>query len=133
MNLAEIWQEFQSYDGTGSKNFSIPGCRVKFYKGAMEIPLIAFNPEKPFELSDSLMKDFSRLLSSFGLDLDCVEEGSNYKINRAEDGQYIGRITQESIKLHAVRIKELGWDPFNKMVSFHLKNLEASQESRSSL
>ena len=120
MTLEEIWKEFQSYDGTGSKNFKLPGCRVQFYKGAMEIPLIAFTPENGFDLNETKVAEFSNLLSSLSLQLDTVEEGGNYTINRSEDQQYVGRITSEALKLHAERIKNSGWPAFSAVVNFHL-------------
>ncbi len=126
MTLQEIWKEFQSYDGTGSKNFEVPGCRVQFYKGAMEIPLVAFYPKSPFTLGAESMEGFSALLEKLGFELDCVEEGGNYKINRSEDGQYLGRITNEALKLHAERIKELGWDAFQSIADFHLSKIQAA-------
>ena len=125
LNLKEIWSEFQGYDGTGAKNFQLPDCRVQFYKGAMEIPLIAFFPKDTFNLEEKNLTDFSQLLSEIGYELDCVEEGGNYKINRSKDGQYLGRITKESLKLHAERIKELGWDAFSKIVSFQLSEISS--------
>lgn len=122
MNLSEIWREFQSYDGEGLKNFQLSECQVRFYKGAMEIPLIVFCPTQSFDLSDEKISKFSELINSCGFELDCVEENGNYKINRSEDGQYLGRITPEAFKLHAERIKELGWELFSKIVQFHLNS-----------
>ena len=120
LTLEKIWEEFKSYDGTGSKNFDLSGNRVQFYKGAMEIPLIAIYPSAPFNLAEEHLKSFSRLLSSYGLELDCVEEERNYKINTKEDSQYIGRITTDTLRLHAARIKDMGYETFSKIVSFHL-------------
>lgn len=120
LNLEQVWDNLQSYEGNGAKNFQFFEYRVQFYKGAMEIPLIAFFPKIPFNLSDEKMQNFSSALSEFGLELDCVEEKANYKINRAEDKQYIGRLTTDSLKLHAVRIKELGWETFSKIIFFCL-------------
>ena len=127
MNLSELWKAFQSYEGTGSKHFELPGCGVQFYKGAMEIPLIAFLPEQGFDLGQSKVSEFSKLLSSLGLKLDIVQDGGNYKINRSEDGQYVGRITSEALKLHAERIKDLGWNAFSQIAGFHLNETAASK------
>ena len=123
MNLEDIWKEFQSYNGRGSKNFELPGCRAQFYKGAMEIPLIAFYPAQPFDLNESKLSELSAILAAFGHKLDCVQENGNYKINRSEDGQYLGRITNDALKLHAERIKELGWEPFSKIALCQLGQL----------
>lgn len=120
MTLEEVWKELASYSGQGSKNFDMDGTRVQFYKGAMEIPLVAFYPKSPFDLNETRLVEFSKLLASHGFKLDCVEEGGNYKINRSEDGQYLGRITQEALKLHAERTREIGWDLFNRLTTFHI-------------
>ena len=125
MNLSDIWKEFQSYDGTGSEHLELPGCGVQFYKGAMEIPLVAFVPEQAFDLSPAKVADFSKALSSLGLTLDVVQDGGNYKINKSEDGQYVGRITSQALKLHAERIKEMGWDAFNRIAGFFLEPADA--------
>ena len=120
MTLEEIWTALQSYEGEGSKNFDLSGVRVQFYKGAMEIPLIAFHPSVPFDLSEGKLSELTDLLSGYGYELDCVEDSRNYKINRSEDGQYLGRLTRDAFKLHAARTKELGWETFSKMIAFHL-------------
>lgn len=120
MTLQEIWKELQSYDGEAPRKYDMGGCRVQFYKGAMEIPLACFYPQSPFALKAKTMDELSTLLEGYGLRLDCVEDEKNYKINRAEDGQYLGRITEPSLKLHAERSKALGWEAFSRIVIFHL-------------
>lgn len=121
MNLEEIWKEFQAYDGEKSRSFHTNSMKIQFYKGAMEIPLIAFYPNQPFDLNASKMLEFEALLAGQEIEIDCVTEGSNYKINKSEDHQYIGRITNEALKLHAIRIKELGWVIFEKVAGFFIK------------
>ncbi len=133
MTLEEIWQELQLYQGQGTKKFDLSGIRTQFYMGAMEIPMIVFSPPVPFVLKENKLSEFSDVIAPCGLELDCVEEGNNYKINRSADGQYLGRITPNALKLHAVRAQELGWEHFNIIVSFHLNNFESSQELSSSL
>ncbi len=115
-----VWKELKVYNGAGSKSFQLSGCRVKIYKGAMEIPLVSFQPTKEFVLSTDRMKRFSEILSSIGLELDCVEEERNYKINRIEDHQYVGRVTTEALKLHVERSKELGWEFFYKVSTYFI-------------
>lgn len=121
MNLDEIWQELQSYDETKtSKSFHLKEFRIQFYKGAMEIPLIAFFPAQNFDLNSSKMNEFSELLKKQGLGLDCVTESANYKINTNNEQQYIGRITKDALKLHAIRIKELGKECFETIIVFFI-------------
>ena len=74
MTLEQIWNELQPYEGEGSKKFSLPGIRVQFYKGAMEIPMIAFSPSSPLNLEKASLEEYARLLSSYGFVLDCVTE-----------------------------------------------------------
>lgn len=118
MTLEQIWQALQLYNGEGSKNFDLSGTRVQLYKGAMEIPLIAFHASSPYDLSEEKIEALSDLLAQHGFELDCVEDNRNYKINRSEDGQYLGRITLEALKLHVERSKELGWNIFKEIAEF---------------
>ncbi|MBI2119867.1 MAG: hypothetical protein HYT97_09640 [Elusimicrobia bacterium] len=126
MTIEELWQELQNYDETKtSKNFQLKDLRVQFYKGAMEIPLIAFFPSQHFDLNSSKMDEFSKLLEKQGLVLDCVTETANYKINTNDEQQYIGRITKDALKLHAIRIKELGKECFESLIKFFISaNIE---------
>ncbi|MBI1979450.1 MAG: hypothetical protein HYS58_01660 [Elusimicrobia bacterium] len=118
--LKAVWTELESHDWSRPKSLPISNHRVKLYMGAMEIPLVSFQPKESFILSPQKMKEFISILDSLGLELDCVEEGGNYKINRAQDQLYLGRITRESLKLHAIRVRELGWNAFEKIVQFFL-------------
>ncbi len=120
MNLETVWQELGSYDGKGAQKFELTQARVQFYMGAMEIPMVAVHPEAPFHFSPIHMNEYADLLMEYGLELDCVEEGANYKINFSEDGLYLGRLTSHFLKLHAQRIQGLGWEAFSKIVNFHL-------------
>lgn len=120
LNFDELWENVTRYDGQGSKKTDFPGFRAQFYMGAMEIPLVAVYPKTPSPLAPEFIKQLSSVLPSFGLELDCVEDGSNYKINTRETKLYMGRITPESLKLHAVRIREIGQDAFEKIVKAYL-------------
>ncbi len=124
MDLSKVWNSLQSFDGTKPVSFDFPLARVKFYMGAMEIPMISLSPKVRLQLTPSEMESFSQILNSNGLELDCVAEGGNYKINRSEDGQYMGRVTEEALKLHAVRIREVGEDLFQKIVHHLIKKHE---------
>ena len=131
MNQLElVWKELEDYNGNGSKSISYLNCRIKFYKGAMEIPLVSFQPAKPLTLTNNKMNLFNEMLSLMGLELDCVEEGNNYKINRIEDHSYIGRITTDALKLHAARSKELGLEVFNKIISYFIQSGEYADDRK---
>lgn len=121
LTLQEIWKEVQSYEGEGSKKIDLPSGRVQFYKGAMEIPLVAFFFKNSLKLDEPCMKDFSSLLLSLQLELECVEEENNYKINCSDTKLYLGRVTSDSLKIHLERIKEMGDKTFCKIVNFFLK------------
>ncbi len=87
----------------------------------MEIPLVAFYPIKQVKLDEARMVTRASVLPRFGLELDCVEIGSNYKINRANTHEYIGRIAPDALKLHAERILDIGEDAFPEVVTFYLQ------------
>lgn len=116
--LEEIWEATLRYEGEGAKSFETPFGRVQLYKGAMEIPLAAFFLKTPAVLGAEQMSGFAAILGSMGLELDCVEEGRNFKINKSDTKLYMGRITCDSLKLHAPRIKDIGADAFYKIVNF---------------
>lgn len=85
----------------------------------MEIPLVVFYPKNPAQLSAARIEEFQRLLSDLGLELECIEEENNYKINTSDTKLYIGRMTSEALKLHAPRIAEKGLEVFDKIVNFY--------------
>ncbi len=118
-DLQPIWNAVETYQGEGVKHFDLPFYRVQFYKGAMEIPLVAFFPKNPSPLSSGRMEEFQQLLSGMGLELECVEEENNYKINTSDTKLYMGRMTGEALKLHAPRIAEKGLEAFSKIVNFY--------------
>ncbi len=118
----DVWKAIEGYDGEGSKDFELPGGQAQFYKGAMAIPLVAFYAQNPPDLEETCMWDLSLLLARFGLELECVEEGHNYKINRSDTKAYIGRITDEVLKLHVGRIVEIGREAFEAIVGFYLRH-----------
>lgn len=120
-SLKEIWKAVEDYTGDGAKSFSRPSARIQIYKGAMAIPLVVFHPKNPPVLDESRMEVLSNLLTEMGLELDLVESGENYKINRGDTKTYVGRITRESLKISIARILELGEEVFSKIVEFYLQ------------
>ena len=46
-------------------------------------------------------------LDRLGLVLDCVTPDANYKLNRHESGEYVGRILPDALKFHAERVVDL--------------------------
>lgn len=120
INFNELWEDVMRYDGHGSKKADFPGFRAQFYMGAMEIPLIAVFPKQPVTLNEEFIEQVSSFLPTFGLELDCVEDGGNYKLNTRETKLYVGRLTPDSLKLHAVRIREIGRDAFTEIVKAYL-------------
>ncbi len=119
-SLENIWQALPQYQEKGAMKFDLGTTRVTLYMGAMEIPMVAFHPKEKFVLGSDQMEQFSKFLSTLNLELDCVEEVGNYKINRAYDGQYLGRVTKDAIKLHLSRIQEAGWDIFKGITEFFI-------------
>jgi hypothetical protein len=123
-SLQEIWNAVERHDGHGAGSFQLPRCRVQLYMGAMAIPIVAFRPMGPPSLDDPRMRRLSPLLARFGLELECVEEGHNYKVNRDDTKAYVGRMTDEALKLHVGRIVEIGREAFDAIVGFYLSGPE---------
>lgn len=119
-SLHEVWNAVERYDGNGARRFQLSECRVQLYMGAMEIPIVAFRTPHPPSLDDTRMRELSLLLARFGLELECVEEGHNYKMNRSDTKAYVGRITDEALKLHVRRIVDIGREAFGAIVGFYL-------------
>jgi hypothetical protein len=118
--LDQVWSGVEQYQGEGARSFQVPGGRAQLYMGAMEIPIVAFRTKPSPSLEDARLRDLSLRLVRFGLELECVEEGGNYKINRSDTKSYVGRITAEALKLHVGRIVEIGREAFNVIVGFYL-------------
>lgn len=120
-SLEVIWKAVEDYTGEGAKNISHSSARIQIYKGAMAIPLVVFHPKNPPILDESRMEAFANLLAEMNLELDLVEVGENYKINRGDTKTYVGRITRESLKISIARILELGEEVFSRIVEFYLQ------------
>lgn len=119
LDLREIWKSVEAYEGQGSKHFELSPYRVQLYRGAMEIPLVAFFSKTPAPFYPSWIEKLAQILSALGLDLECVEEGRNYKINTSDTKLYMGRMTCEALKLHAPRFAEKGFEAFDQIVQFY--------------
>jgi hypothetical protein len=129
--LAEIWREVEVYRGDGAKCLELQACCVEFYLGAMAIPLVVFRPQVPGPIADDRIGEFAALLRGYGLEIECVEEGRNYKINRRDTHAYVGRLTEDALKLHVTRIVELGFDVFKGIAGFYLRDVCRSMASYS--
>jgi len=118
--LSLVWQALQDWDQERPKGFPLPGARAQLYKGAMEIPLIAVRPRHPVAPAGEWMAALALALARFGLEVDCVELGENYKVNRSDTKEYVGRIQPDALKLHAQRILVLGREVFDEIVTLYL-------------
>ncbi|MEK7878367.1 MAG: hypothetical protein AAB285_00760, partial [candidate division NC10 bacterium] len=87
-SLHQVWRRVEQYQGEGARSFQVPGGRAQLYMGAMEIPIVAFRTKQSPSLEDVRLRDLSLRLARFGLELECVEEGENYKINRRDTKSY---------------------------------------------
>jgi hypothetical protein len=119
--LEKVWLALEEWDQERPKSLPLPDGRAQLYRGAMEIPLVAFRPRAPVMPGEDPMEAFATVLARFGVELDCVEVGRNYKINRADTGEYVGRIQPEALKLHAERILDLGRTAFEAIVTLYLR------------
>jgi hypothetical protein len=118
--LSRVWQALEDWDHEQPRSFTLPGARAQLYMGAMEIPLVAVRPRQPVAPAEDAMAALVPTLKRFGLELDCVEVGENYKVNRIDTKEYVGRIQPDALKLHAERILLFGRDVFDEIVTFYL-------------
>lgn len=118
--LSRVWRALEDWDQEQPKSFQLPSARAQLYKGAMEIPLVAFRPRDPVKPAEDRLSALAPTLARFGLELDCVEIGRNYKINRSDTKEYVGRIQPDALKLHAERTLALGREVFDEIVTFYL-------------
>jgi hypothetical protein len=119
-DLGTVWSALESWDQQRPKSFQLSGCRVRLYMGAMAIPMVAVQPTRPVEPAVDRMLALASLLERFALELDCVEIDGNYKINRRDTKEYVGRILAGALKLHAERILDIGEEAFGSLVAFYL-------------
>jgi hypothetical protein len=118
--LSRVWQALGAWDYARPRNLALPRARAQLYMGAMEIPLVAVRPRHPVAPTDRAMATLVPTLKRFGLEIDCVEVGENYKVNRSDTKEYVGRIQPDALKLHAGRILALGREVFDEIVTFYL-------------
>lgn len=118
--LARVWEALQDWDRDEPEHLSLPTSRAQLYRGAMEIPLVVFRPRRAVNPTEDRMAAFAPTLGRFALKLDCVEVGANYKINRSDSEEYVGRIQPDALRLHAERILALGRAAFDEIVVFYL-------------
>ncbi|MGH7331136.1 MAG: hypothetical protein ACREKS_00020 [Candidatus Rokuibacteriota bacterium] len=118
--LARVWRALEEWDQERPKSIPLSSGRAQLYRGAMEIPLVAFRPRDPVTLAEEWMSALAPTLARFGLELDCVEIGRNYKVNRGDTKEYLGRIQPDALKLHAERILALGREAFDAIAVFYL-------------
>lgn len=119
-DFARVWELAERWDRERPKSVELDGCRAQLYMGAMEIPIIAFRPREHVGLTEARIADLVPILSALGLELDTVEIGQNYKINRRDTKEYVGRILRDALKLHCERILNLGPETFERIVTFYL-------------
>jgi hypothetical protein len=119
-DLTAVWTALHEWDLERPRTFQLDGCRAQLYRGAMEIPLVAFRPREPVRPTADQLAALNPVLDDMGLELDCVEVDRNYKINRKDTKEYVGRIMPDALKLHAERILDLGREAFEQIVTFYL-------------
>lgn len=120
IDLGTVWEALEGWDQERPKSYQLTTCRAQFYMGAMEIPMVAFRPPRSVDPEEERVAAFVPTLRRFGLELDPVEIGRNYKLNRSAAGEYVGRILPDALKLHAERILDLGRDAFEEIVTLYL-------------
>lgn len=118
--LAQVWQALEEWDHERPRTLPLPRARAQLYMGAMEIPLVAVRPRHPVAPGEDAMTALAPTLKQFGLELDCVQVGENYKVNRSDTKEYVGRIQPDALKLHAERILALGYQVFDEIATFYL-------------
>ena len=74
----------------------------------MEIPMLALRPPTLIIPVAARLAAWEPQLQLYDLVLDCVTVSANYKLNRAVNREYVGRILPDALKLHADRLQGLG-------------------------
>lgn len=120
VDLATVWKAVQSWDRERPERMTLAPGQVRLYVGAMEVPLVAVRPPARVQPAEDRMARLGAVLARYGLELDCVEIGRNYKINRRDTKEYVGRILPDALKFHVERILAIGQPAFAEIVTFYL-------------
>jgi len=120
LDFAGVWRALREWDHVKPRRLDFVACWVQLYMGAMEIPMVALRPIARVTPAAARIASWQPLLDRFGLVLDCVTEGANYKLNRRESGEYVGRVLPDSLKFHAVRVLDLGPEGFEEISRAYL-------------
>jgi hypothetical protein len=129
VDFAAIWDAVTAWGHAKPRRLDFGTCWVQLYMGAMEIPMVALHPGAPAAPAGARVAAWAPLLERLGLVLDCVTEDVNYKLNRREGGEYVGRLLPDALKLHAVRVLDLGPDGFEALCRAYLRLRDVARES----
>jgi hypothetical protein len=108
LDVDGIWRALEAWDRERPRSLALAECRVQLYMGAMEIPMLALRPRARVRPAADRLATWTPQLERFELVLDCVTDSANYKLNRAGNGEYVGRILPDALKFHAERLLGLG-------------------------
>ncbi len=82
--------------------------------------MLALRPATPVSPATERLATWQPTLDRVGLVLDCVTPDANYKLNRHDSGEYVGRILPDALKFHAVRVIDLGRDALEELCRSYL-------------
>jgi hypothetical protein len=108
VELATVWEPLHSWDRERPERMTLAPGAVRLYVGAMEVPLVAVRPPARVQPAEDRMARFRAVLARAGRELDCVETGWNYKINRSDTKESVGGIVPDALKFHVGRILAIG-------------------------
>lgn len=120
LDVASVWRALEAWDRERPRSLALPDCRVQLYMGAMEIPMLALRPRVLVMPAADRLAAWTPQLERFDLVLDCVANGANYKLNRAGNGEYVGRILPDALKFHADRLQGLGPEALAELGALYL-------------
>lgn len=121
VDFTTLWQTLAAWDRNRPQRLEFPGCHVQFYMGAMEIPMVALRPHKPVTPAADRVAGWGPRLARFGLVLDDVAAGENYKLNRGDTGEYVGRVLPDALKFHAERILHAGEEALEEITTLYFQ------------
>jgi hypothetical protein len=129
-DVTRVWDALTGWDQRRVRVLDLPGCRVRLYMGAMEIPMLALESTTPVSPAAARLAAWQPALDRFGLVLDCVTPDANYKLNRDASGEYVGRILPDALKFHAERLLTLGPEALEAFGRAYLALPAAPAETR---